>query len=35
LQHQIEKQALELRLLKAEKEKAELEAKYWRGLAEK
>jgi transcriptional regulator with XRE-family HTH domain len=35
LQHQIEKQVIELKLLKSEKEKAELEAKYWKGLAEK
>jgi hypothetical protein len=30
LQHQIEKLQLEHKLLQSEKEKAELEAKYWR-----
>lgn len=30
LQHQIEKLQLELKLLRAEKEKAEMEARYWR-----
>ena len=35
LQHQIEKLQLELQLLKAQKEKAEVEAIYWKQLTEK
>jgi transcriptional regulator with XRE-family HTH domain len=35
LQHQIEKQHLALKLLQAEKDKSDLEAKYWREKCEK
>lgn len=34
LQHQIEKQALEIKLLQAEKQKSDIEVKYWKQIAD-